>query len=269
MTIGNKIRSLRTNKGITQEQLAEILHVSGQAVSKWENETSNPDITMLPVLADLFGITIDELLDYKLNALTDKEKFIRFMVGNGILSFGKFTLNSGIEASYYIDTERFVTNAQISKIGEYFADCIRENDIKADAIVGLAYHGIAFSVATACSLFQKYGITMNYCHDRQTPDSRGREICGYTLKDGDGVIIVDDLLASGKSIEERIDRIRKKADIKIEAVIVIANRYEENSGCIGKKLLEEKYGTKVYSIICHDDIQKAISAKIVHTKTWS
>ncbi|MBP5660833.1 MAG: helix-turn-helix domain-containing protein [Lachnospiraceae bacterium] len=258
MTIGNKIKLLRTNKGITQEQLAELLHISGQAVSKWENETSNPDIAMLPALAELFGITIDELFDYKLNALTDKEKFIKFMAGTGTLSLGEYQLKSGMKSSYYIDTEKFVTNAQISKIGEYFADCIRENNIEADAIVGLAYHGIAFSVAIACALFEKYGITMNYCHDRQMPDKRGREICGYTLKDGDRVIIVDDLLASGKSIEERIERMRKIADITVEAVVVIANHYEENTACIGKTLLEEKYGAKVYSVITHDDIQKAV-----------
>ena len=83
MTIGNKIKLLRANKGVTQEQLAEHLHISGQAVSKWENETSTPDITMLPLLAEYFGITIDELMDYKLNALTDKEKFIKFSANYG------------------------------------------------------------------------------------------------------------------------------------------------------------------------------------------
>lgn len=49
----------------------------------------------------------------------------------------------------------YISNAQISKIGEYFADCIRENNIQFDAIIVTAYHGIPFSVATACALFQK------------------------------------------------------------------------------------------------------------------
>jgi orotate phosphoribosyltransferase len=258
MTIGKKIKLLRTNKGLTQEQLAEQLHISGQAVSKWENETSTPDIKMLPILADYFGITIDELMDYKLNALTDRERFIKFMAGNGILTFGDYQLKSGMKSPYYIDTERFITNAQIAKIGEYFADCIRTNNVQADAVVGLAYHGIAFSAATVCALYQKYGITVNYCHDRQVPDSKGRDICGYTLKDGDRVIIIDDLITSGKSMAERIERIRQKADIVIEAIVVIANRYEESSECDGKINLEEKYGTKIYSIISHEDIVKTM-----------
>ena len=67
MMIGKNIKRLRVNAGITQEQLAERLHISGQAVSKWENETALPDITLLPDLADCFGVTIDELMDYKLS----------------------------------------------------------------------------------------------------------------------------------------------------------------------------------------------------------
>ena len=124
MMIGKNIKRLRLNKGITQEQLAEVLHLSAQAVSKYENEIALPDITVLPLLADYFGVTIDEIMDYKLNSLTYKERFVKFMIGNGIINFGERKLKSGVTASYYINTENFTTNAQIAKIGEFFADCI-------------------------------------------------------------------------------------------------------------------------------------------------
>ena len=62
MTIGKKIMSLRKEAGLTQEQLAEKLGISPQAVSKWENGISCPDISMLPVLASLFRVTVDDLL---------------------------------------------------------------------------------------------------------------------------------------------------------------------------------------------------------------
>lgn len=61
-TIGSKITELRKAKTITQDQLAEAMGVSPQAVSKWENDLSCPDITLLPQLADYFHVTIDELL---------------------------------------------------------------------------------------------------------------------------------------------------------------------------------------------------------------
>ena len=61
-TLGKRIMQLRKSKGLTQDQLAEQLGVTAQAVSKWENDQSCPDITALPQLADIFGTTTDELL---------------------------------------------------------------------------------------------------------------------------------------------------------------------------------------------------------------
>lgn len=61
-TLGKRIVQNRKRKNLTQDQLAEKLGVTAQAVSKWENDQSCPDITMLPKLADIFGISIDELL---------------------------------------------------------------------------------------------------------------------------------------------------------------------------------------------------------------
>ena len=61
MTIGKNIADLRKNSGMTQEQLAEMLGVSSQTISKWENEVTMPDIMLLPALAGCFDITVDEL----------------------------------------------------------------------------------------------------------------------------------------------------------------------------------------------------------------
>lgn len=65
MTIGKRIAALRKEKGLTQEELAQHMGVSGQAVSKWENDQTCPDISALPKLARLLGVTVDELLEGK------------------------------------------------------------------------------------------------------------------------------------------------------------------------------------------------------------
>ena len=65
MTIGKRIALLRKEKGLTQEELAQHMGVSGQAVSKWENDQTCPDISALPKLARLLGVTVDELLEGK------------------------------------------------------------------------------------------------------------------------------------------------------------------------------------------------------------
>ena len=65
MTIGKRIAFLRKEKGLTQEELANHMGISPQAVSKWENDQTCPDISALPKLARLFGVTVDELLEGK------------------------------------------------------------------------------------------------------------------------------------------------------------------------------------------------------------
>ena len=69
-TIGNRIQKFRKEKGLTQEELAEKLGVSAQAVSKWENDASCPDISLLPQLCRILGITTDELLSGKTETVT-------------------------------------------------------------------------------------------------------------------------------------------------------------------------------------------------------
>lgn len=61
-TVGKKIAALRKEKGMTQDEIAEKLNVSPQAVSKWENDISYPDIMLLPKIAQLLDTTVDDLL---------------------------------------------------------------------------------------------------------------------------------------------------------------------------------------------------------------
>ena len=64
MNLGEKIRTLRKQKDISQEVFAKYLGVSFQAISKWENCITMPDVTMIPAIASFFGISTDELFDY-------------------------------------------------------------------------------------------------------------------------------------------------------------------------------------------------------------
>ncbi len=72
MNLGNNLKELRKEKNITQEDLAEYLLVSPQTVSKWENNISTPDISVLPLLADFYNTTIDGLLQYDTMERKDK-----------------------------------------------------------------------------------------------------------------------------------------------------------------------------------------------------
>lgn len=76
MTIGERINRARKDRGLTQEKLAEMMGVSSQAVSKWENDQSYPDITTLPKLGEILGMSMDEILSGKKNEIPGEVQMV-------------------------------------------------------------------------------------------------------------------------------------------------------------------------------------------------
>ncbi len=82
---------------------------------------------------------MDELFNYRLDALSYKARFISFMVNNGMLRFGEFMLKSGRLSPYLIHSGYNLTGRQVSKLGEFFAECIREHSIETNCLVGICW----------------------------------------------------------------------------------------------------------------------------------
>ena len=85
MTIAEKIKQLRKDNNMTQEDLAEKLNVSRQTISKWETDTAVPDAFNIVAISKLFNITTDELLDYKVESFQKRKQFVIDMI---VLLFG-------------------------------------------------------------------------------------------------------------------------------------------------------------------------------------
>ena len=85
MTIAEKIKQLRKDNSMTQEDLAEKLNVSRQTISKWETSVTIPDANNIVAISKLFNITTDELLDYRVETVQKKKQFIMDMA---VLLFG-------------------------------------------------------------------------------------------------------------------------------------------------------------------------------------
>ena len=105
--------------------------------------------------------------------MTYKESFIKFMVDSGVLTFGEFTLKSGRKAPYFINTGNYKTGGQLSMLGKYYAECIKENGIEAETLFGPAYKGIPLSVSAAIAIYDKFGIEVSYCFDRKEAKDHG------------------------------------------------------------------------------------------------
>ncbi len=254
--IGKKIKTLRKNKKITQEQLAEVLTVSAQAVSKWENGISAPDIELLPIIARYFGITMDEFFNYRLDSLNYKERFVRFMADNGVLNFGRFELQSGRISPYYINTGNYKSASQITKLGTFYAECIRENNIQFDMLYANTNREIPLLIATSMVLFEKYGEDVKY--------SIGEGLCD-NLGSRDSITILEDTLTSGQTLSSMIKKIRKLAGEREINVIVSVDRMEKGEGLsrTAAKEIEREFGVKIYSIVTLQDIIAAMKQGVI------
>ncbi len=203
-------------------------------------------------------------------AYTYKEEFIRFMVDNGVLKFGEFTLKSGRKAPYFINTGNYKTGKQLAKLGEYYAACIEANGLQAETLVGPAYKGIPLSVATAVASYHKYGKEFNYCFDRKEVKDHGEGglFVGKQLTDGEKVIIIEDVMTSGKALKEILPKLEAAAKVQVAGMIISVDRREKalDSDLSAVSAAKQEYGIDVYSVVTMDDIIAAIEKGVVDGK---
>lgn len=197
-----------------------------------------------------------------------KKEFISFMVECGALKFGRFTLKSGRESPFFMNAGAYVTGGQLKRLGEFYARAVRANfgdDI--DVFFGPAYKGIPLAVVTAVAFSELYGKEVRYCCDRKEEKDHGADkggILGHKIKDGERVVIVEDVTTSGKSIEEVYPKIRamesESGGIKIVGEIVSLNRMEKapDSDKAALDAITEKYGFPARAIVTMADVVDAL-----------
>ncbi len=199
--------------------------------------------------------------------MTYKQQFIKFMVDNGVLKFGEFTLKSGRKAPYFINTGNYKSGSQLAKLGEYYAHCIVENGIKADTLVGPAYKGIPLAVTTAVALSERHGMDLNYCFDRKEVKDHGEGglFVGKQLEDGEKVIIIEDVMTSGKALREMLPKLAEAAKVEIAGMVISVDRMERGleSSLSAVQEVYKEFGVKVYSIVTMADIISAIEDGII------
>ncbi|MDD7014131.1 MAG: orotate phosphoribosyltransferase [Spirochaetales bacterium] len=197
-----------------------------------------------------------------------KKDFIDFMVECKVLKFGDFTLKSGRKSPFFMNAGSYVTGSQLAKLGEFYAHAIHENfGDDFDVLFGPAYKGIPLSVATCIAYSKLYGKEIKYCADRKETKDHGADkgtLLGYSLKDGDRVVIIEDVTTSGKSIEETYPKIKAQetvaGGIKIVGEIVSLNRMEKaaDSDKSALDVISEKYGFPAKAIVSMKEVVDAL-----------
>jgi orotate phosphoribosyltransferase len=192
-----------------------------------------------------------------------KKQFIDFMVDCQVLKFGDFTLKSGRKSPFFMNAGAYVTGTQLMKLGEYYAKAIHENfGDDFDVLFGPAYKGIPLAVVTAVAYAKLYGREIRYCSNRKEAKDHGDAgiLLGSKLKDGDRVVMIEDVTTSGKSMEETVPIVKSQGDVQIVGLMVSLNRMEVG---LGGKLsaldeIREKYGFEARAIVSMADVVEAL-----------
>ncbi len=188
-----------------------------------------------------------------------KQEFIEFMVESDVLKFGEFTLKSGRKSPFFMNAGAYVTGSQLMRLGEYYARAIYERyGADFDVLFGPAYKGIPLSVAATIAFSRLYGKEIRYCSNRKEAKDHGDAgiLLGSKIKDGDRVVIIEDVTTSGKSIEETFPIVKAQGDVTILGLMVSLNRMEKGLGGEKSALEEirEKYGFDANAIVTMEEV---------------
>lgn len=198
-----------------------------------------------------------------------QREFIDFMVDSHVLKFGSFTLKSGRQSPFFMNAGAYVTGAQLHELGRFYAKAIHDNfGLDFDVVFGPAYKGIPLAVVTAIALDELYGKEVAYCADRKEAKDHGADkgnFLGASLKDGDRVVIVEDVTTSGKSIDETYPKLKAAADVDVKGLIVSLNRMEVGKGGVksAQDEIQERYGFPVASIVSMKDVREALTGALI------
>ena len=163
-----------------------------------------------------------------------------------------------------------MTGSQLKKLGEYYAKAIHDRyGDEFDVLFGPAYKGIPLSVVTAVAYSELYGKEVRYCSDRKEEKDHGADkgsFLGSSLKDGDRVIMIEDVTTSGKSMEETVPKVRGAADVTIVGLMVSLDRMEVGKGGKKRALSEVKdlYGFDTAAIVTMAEVTEYLYNRPCH-----
>ncbi len=186
-----------------------------------------------------------------------KREFIELLEGAGVLKFGDFTAKSGRKIPYFINAGDIKTGEQIRKLGGFYAKAYFEKlGNKKAVLYGPAYKGIPIAVSVAVALAEK-GLDVPFFFNRKEEKDHGEGgvFVGFTPKNGEDIVIVEDVITAGTAIRESMANLSSLENSKVAAVFVMVDRKEK--GKTEKSAMQEvgeEYGFPVYSVVDVYDI---------------
>jgi len=183
-----------------------------------------------------------------------QHEFLEFAIAQQVLRFGDFTLKSGRQSPYFFNAGLFNTGSALAQLGRFYAKAIQASQLEFDMLFGPAYKGIPLVSTTAIALADQHQRDFPYCFNRKEAKNHaeGGIIVGSPLKGR--VLLIDDVISAGTAIREAMEII-EAAGATLAGVVIALNRQERGQGQFSAvKEVEERYQTKVVSIVSLEDV---------------
>lgn len=200
-----------------------------------------------------------------------KREFIEFMMQADVLRFGEFITKSGRKTPYFVNTGNYKTGKQIAALGKFYSALIHETcGENFDGMFGPAYKGIPLVTAAAGALYSEYGLDKPYFFNRKEVKDHGEggNLVGYQPKNGDRILIIEDVITAGTAIRETMPILKNAADVTVEHMFISVNRCEigQNSQKTAVMEVSEDFGIQVHAIITVWDIYEYLQEKNIDGK---
>lgn len=187
-----------------------------------------------------------------------QKEFVEFLLASGALTFGDFTTKSGRKTPYFINTGRFDDGAKIASLGKFYAAHIASLGLgRVDIVFGPAYKGIPLCVTTAIALNQNHHTNIGFSFDRKEVKDHGDGglIVGSPLKDGQRVVIVEDVITAGTTVRHVVPLLKSIAQVEIAGIVLAVDRRERGTGELSAvQEAERDSNVQVYPIVTIDHI---------------
>jgi orotate phosphoribosyltransferase len=195
--------------------------------------------------------------------LARAHEFVEFLLSSQVLAFGDFETKSGRRTPYFMNFARFSRGREVERLGSFYAHAIRARmGDEFDVLFGPAYKGIPLVVATALAFAHEHGRDVPFCFNRKEAKDHGEggRLVGHPLRDGERVLIVEDVTTAGTSVRETVPLLRSAARVELAGLVVAVDRQERGTGeASALTELAREFQMPCFSIATIDELVAALA----------